>query len=229
MGSPDVAGFDRQRTTIKHIMIATKDSFEPHSSEQLPNSKRVYVPGHLHADVRVPMREIELSPTKGFNGQTESNAPVRVYDCSGPWGDPQFTGTVEEGLPALRRDWILKRGDVEEYTGREATPIDDGYLSEKHRGMDRAKRQDETSLRLEGLTMPRRKTLRAKPGKVVTQLAYARAGIITPEMEFIAIREQMKIADCRLQIGDLSKDNARSDLMKQHAGSAQNSTGNPFT
>jgi phosphomethylpyrimidine synthase len=202
-------------------MIATKDSFEPSSSEQLPNSKRVYVAGQIHPDVRVPMREIELTPTKSYTGAVEANEPVRVYDCSGPWGDPKFSGSVEAGLPALRRNWILKRGDVEEHAGREVKPIDDGYLSEQHRGLARAKRQDETSLRLEGLTAPRRKTLRAKKGKVVTQLAYARAGIITPEMEFIAIREQMQNAECRLQIADLSKDNARNDLSKQHAGSSQ--------
>ena len=209
---------------INYFMIATKDSFEPHSSEQLPNSKRVYIAGQLHADVHVPMREIELTPTKNFNGQTEPNAPVRVYDCSGPWGDPQFTGTVEEGLPALRRDWILKRGDVEEYAGREVKPIDDGYLSEKHRGLTQAKRQDETPYRLEGLTTPRRKTLRAKPGKVVTQLAYARAGIITPEMEYIAIRENMGHA----KIAELSSDILRNDLDKQHAGSSQLGK-NPYT
>ncbi len=199
------------------VMIATKESFEPHSSEQLPGSKRVYVAGQIHPDVRVPMREIELAPTKSYTGAVEQNEPVRVYDCSGPWGDPGFTGTVEEGLPALRRDWILKRSDVEEHAGREVKPIDDGYLSEKHRGMDRAKRQDATSLRLEGLTTPRRRTLRARVGKVVTQFAYARAGIITPEMEFIAIREQMRMA----KIADLANDIARNELSKQHAGSAQ--------
>jgi len=208
-------------------MIASKDSFEPHSSEQLPNSRRVYIPGQLHPDVRVPMREIELTPTKSFNGQTEINAPVRVYDCSGPWGDPQFAGTVEEGLPALRREWILQRGDVEEYAGRPVTPIDDGYLSEQHRGLDRAKRQDETLLRLEGLVTPRRRMLRAKPGQVVTQLAYARAGIITPEMEFIAIRENLKIAESRIRIAELSRDIVRNDANKQHAGSSQLSTLNP--
>ena len=69
-------------------MIATKDSFEPHSSDQLPNSKKVYVEGTLHKDVRVPMREIELAPTKSHTGRAEVNEPVRVYDCSGPWGDP---------------------------------------------------------------------------------------------------------------------------------------------
>ena len=81
-------------------MIATKDSFESHSSEQLPRSKRVYVAGQIHPDVRVPMREIELTPTKSYTGTVEANEPVRVYDCSGPWGDPDFKGTVEEGLPA---------------------------------------------------------------------------------------------------------------------------------
>ena len=206
-------------------MIATKDSFEPHSSEQLPKSRRVYVAGQLHADVRVPLREIELAPTKTFNGRIELNDPVRVYDCSGPWGDPQFTGSVEAGLPALRRNWILQRNDVDEYPGRPVMPVDDGYLSEQHRGLDRAKRQDETSLRLEGLTAPRRKALRAKPGQVVTQLAYARAGVITPEMEFIAIRENLG----RAKMAELSHDIVRNDLDKQHAGSAQDSAGNSFT
>jgi phosphomethylpyrimidine synthase len=194
-------------------MIATKDSFEParvaqaprlsdgapravesspHSSDQLPKSKRIYVAGQIHPDVRVPMREIELAPTKSFNGQIEVNEPVRVYDCSGPWGDPDFKGTVEEGLPALRRNWILRRGDVEEHDGRPVKPIDDGYLSEKHRGLSEAKHQDETSFHLGQTAPPKRKVLRAKPGKAATQLAYARAGIITPEMEFIAMRENMR-------------------------------------
>ncbi|MFN3410318.1 MAG: phosphomethylpyrimidine synthase ThiC [Limisphaerales bacterium] len=202
-------------------MIASKDSFETSSREPLPASRRIYVPGNIHPDVRVPMREIALAPTKGVNGRIEVNEPVRVYDTSGPWGDPAFTGTVEQGLPPLRRPWILSRGDVEEYEGRPVRPIDDGYLSEKHRGLDRAKRQDETGYRLEGLTAPRRRPLRAKPGKVVTQLAYARAGIITPEMEFIAIRENMGLGHLRSAIGDLSRDIVRNDLHKQHAGSAQ--------
>ncbi|MGA2241018.1 MAG: phosphomethylpyrimidine synthase ThiC [Verrucomicrobiota bacterium] len=209
-------------------MIATKDSFEPsilrsgsatedgHSSESRtagPKSKRVYVAGQIHPDIRVPMREIELTPTKSFNGQSEANEPVRVYDCAGPWGDPDFKGTVEQGLPALRRNWILKRGDVEECEGRPVKPIDDGYLTE-------AKHQDETSFHLDKTALPKRKILRAKPGKVVTQLAYARAGIITPEMEFIAIREQMGNDKCRMTNGDLSRDIIRNDLNKQHAGSS---------
>ena len=199
-------------------MIATKKSFEPHSSEQLPGSKRVYVKGQIHPNVRVPMREIELTPTKSYTGAIEQNEPVRVYDCSGPWGDPEFKGAVEAGLPALRRDWILKRSDVEEIEGRKVTAIDDGYLSDVHAAL----RKDNSKFKIQNSKFERR-PLRAKPGKAATQLAYARAGIITPEMEFIAIRENRRITDCGLRIADLSKDNARNDLSKQHAGSVQHS------
>jgi phosphomethylpyrimidine synthase len=201
-------------------MIASKDSFEPHSSEQLPASKKIYIEGTLHPDVRVPMREIEVSPTKSYTGAITANDPVRVYDCSGPWGDPAFSGTSEQGLPALRRDWILKRGDVEEIDGREVKPQDDGYLSGKHAEYA-SKAEKNRLVEFPGLTSQRRRPLRAKAGKVVTQLAYARAGIITPEMEFIAIREQMRNEECRMKIGDLSKDNNRNDLNKQHEGSSQ--------
>ncbi len=197
-------------------MIASKDSFEPHSSEQLPASKKVFVAGTIHADVRVPMREIEVSPTKSYTGAVTPNDPVRVYDCSGPWGDPAFTGTSEQGLPALRRDWILKRGDVEEIDGREVKPQDDGYLSGKHAEYA-SKAEKNRLVEFPGLTSQRRRPLRAKAGKVVTQLAYARAGIITPEMEFIAIRENMG----RAKIAEMSKDIVRNDLNKQHAGSSQ--------
>lgn len=201
-------------------MIADpKTSFEPHSSEQLPASSRVYVEGQIHADVRVPMREIALSPTKSFNGRTEVNEPVRVYDTSGPWGDPAYKGTVEEGLPALRKAWILSRNDVEEYQGRTVEPRDNGYLTANHAEYAAAKR--------EGLLSPlkapinaQRHPLRAKPGKVVTQLQYARAGIITPEMEFIAIRENMKVAQAS-SLRDLRDDIVRNDLSKQHVGSSQ--------
>ena len=197
-------------------MIATKESFEPHSSEQLPNSRKVYVPGTLHPDIRVPMREIEVSPTKSYTGTVEANAPVRVYDCSGPWGDPAFTGTSEEGLPPLRRDWILKRADVAEHDGREVKPQDNGYLSGKHAEYA-SKAEKNRLVEFPGLTSHRRRPLRAKAGQVVTQLAYARAGIITPEMEFIAIRENMG----RAKIAEMSQDIIRNDLDKQHAGSSQ--------
>ncbi|HLX72532.1 MAG TPA: phosphomethylpyrimidine synthase ThiC, partial [Verrucomicrobiae bacterium] len=197
-------------------MIASKNSFEPHSSDSLPNSAKVYVPGEIHPDVRVPFREIRLTPTKSFNGAVEANEPVRVYDCSGPWGDPNFTGQVEEGLPALREKWIRARGDVEEYDGREVKPQDNGYLSGKH--AEFASQAERNRLvEFPGLKSNRRRTLRAKAGKVVTQLAYARAGIITPEMEFIAIRENMG----RAKIADMAKDIVRNELEKQHAGSTQ--------
>jgi phosphomethylpyrimidine synthase len=199
-------------------MIASKDSFEPHSSDQLPNSKKVYVPGQIHAAVRVPMREITLAPTKTFNGQTEANEPVRVYDTSGPWGDPDFNGAVTQGLPALRRDWILQRNDVEEYEGRPVKPQDNGYS----RVIRRPVPVDSTALPVE-FTGAKLKPLRAKKGNTVTQLAYARAGIITPEMEFIAIRENLRVA----QIADLAKDIVRNNLDKQHEGSSQSTIRNP--
>jgi phosphomethylpyrimidine synthase len=141
---------------------------------------------------------------------------VRVYDCSGPWGDPAFAGTSEQGLPALRREWILKRGDVEEIDGREMKPQDNGYLSGKHAEYA-SKAEKNRLIEFPGLTSQRRRPLRAKAGKVVTQLAYARAGIVTPEMEFIAIRENLG----RAKIAEMSKDIVRNDLNKQHAGSSQ--------
>jgi phosphomethylpyrimidine synthase len=215
--------------TSAAAMIARPQDFDPHSREPLPASRRVHVAGTLHPGVRVPLREIRLAPTRRADGRLEANAPVRVYDTSGPWGDPAFTGTVEHGLPALRRDWILARGDVEECAGRPVQPLDDGYLSEQHRGLSRARRQDDPGYRLEGLTAPRRRPLRAKPGNVVTQLQYARAGLITPEMEFIALRENLRGAATPSSQGmstdapclaDLSRDLLRNDLHHQHAGSA---------
>ncbi len=152
-------------------MIASKSAFEPQSTEPLPNSSRAYKAGVLHPEIRVPFREITLSPSKLSNNRTEPNAALFVYDCSGPWGDAAFTGDVESGLPAVRHPWILARNDVEQTTssykpiaGRSSAPIPNSL---------------------------RRTPLRAKPGKVVTQMHYARQGIITPEMEFIAIRENL--------------------------------------
>src|SRR5438270_2969951 len=111
---------------------SSQTSSESATSAVLPNSKKIYVPGSLHPDLRVPFREISLAPTKTISGQIEVNEPVRVYDTSGPWGDQTVALDVEQGLPALRADWIRSRGDVEEIEGRAVTPIDDGYLSEKH-------------------------------------------------------------------------------------------------
>ena len=127
-----------------------------------------------------------------MNGEIEINEPVRVYDTSGPWGDPDFHGDVTQGLPPLRAKWIRERGDVEEINGREDQPSDDGYLSEKHAAIaaQRSTPNDSRSEHSRSRSAPRRRPLRA-PRHPVTQLAYARRGIITPEMEFIAIRENL--------------------------------------
>src|SRR6266481_9473900 len=100
---------------------------------RLPNSRRIYIAGQ-QPGVRVPFREIDQSPTRNFDNTLEQNPPVRVYDSSGPWGDPAMKCDVRDGLSALRSDWIVGRGDVEEYDGRDLQPIDDGYLtrSEEH-------------------------------------------------------------------------------------------------
>jgi phosphomethylpyrimidine synthase len=162
-------------------MIAPKNGTgEAHSSEVLPKSTKVYVTGKQHKDVRVPFREIELSPTVSHTGRVEANGSVRVYDTSGPWSDPAFHGDVERGLPALRTEWIRGRGDVEETTSS-YKPI-----------AGRSDREIPLGLR--------RKPLRAKKGKVVTQLHYARQGIITPEMEFIAIREGLESEFVRSEV-----------------------------
>jgi len=181
----------------------------------LPNSKKVYVSGKLHADVRVPFREISLAPTKSMNGEIEVNEPVRVYDTSGPWGDPSVTLDPLQGLPPLRRDWILKRGDVDEIEGRVVRPIDDGYLSDKHSAIA-AKRPT-----FNGAGAPsRRKPVRASAGHPITQLYYARQGIITPEMEFIAIRENMGRESQKSEIRNSKFEFARNDLRFAHNGNS---------
>jgi phosphomethylpyrimidine synthase len=189
--------------------------------ESLPKSTKVYVSGAMHKDVQVPFREIALAPTKSINGQVEVNEPVRVYDTSGPWGDPDFHGDATQGLPRLRTKWIRERGDVEEYEGRKVQPIDDGFLSEKH-AMSR-----NGDARFEANAPPRRAPLRASAGHSVTQLWYARQGIITPEMEFIAIRENGRYIENReSRIGgsgssDDSRStnyNSRNDLRFAHHG-----------
>ncbi len=201
-------------------MIATLDQIQPHSSDQLPASSRVYLEGVLHPDVRVPMREIALSPTKSFNGRIEPNDAVRVYDCSGPWSDPAYTGTVEQGLPRLREKWIADRADAAPYDGRTIQPMDNGYLSATH--AEYASKSERNRLvEFPGL---KRQPLRASLGTPVTQLHYARQGIITPEMEFIAIRENLK----RANIADHKDDIVRNDLDKQHAGSAQTVASAPY-
>ncbi len=139
------------------------------STGSLPASDKIYKAGEQYPDIRVPMREIHLHPTSG-------EPPVTVYDCSGPYTDPAVQTDIEQGLPRLREPWIEARGDVERYDGRPVTAADNGFVSDD-------KKAPEFPLH--------NKPLRAKDGKAVTQLAYARAGIVTPEMEFIAIRENI--------------------------------------
>jgi phosphomethylpyrimidine synthase len=225
------------------------------ASRPLPNSRKVYVSGELYPEIKVPFREISLATTKTMNGEIEGSAgassvflpnqPVRVYDTSGPWGNPDFQGVVEQGLPPLRAKWIRDRADVEEYEGRQVQPIDDGYLSVAH-AEHSAKRNgskkdelrikkfsgqnDKLATRNSQPSTTARKPLRAKRGKCVTQLYYARRGVITPEMEFIAIREQMRNAECGVRNQNtraVSKDSefrvpnsefARNDLTFAHRG-----------
>ena len=150
-----------------------QEGIEALSTTPHPSSKKVYVQGS-RPDIQVPMREISLSPTSGGFGD-EENPPLRVYDTSGPYTDTSVQTDVRRGLPALRRDWVLERGDVEELEGRAVTPADDGLGRSRRNGQQ-----------FQG---PERRPLRAKPGLAVTQMHYARNGTITPEMEFISIRE----------------------------------------
>jgi phosphomethylpyrimidine synthase len=180
---------------------------------EFPASTRVYITGS-RPDIRVPMREITLSPTTLPNGTEVPNESVRVYDTSGAWGDSAFHGDSTQGLPAIRRDWILERGDVEEVVGREIKPIDDGYLSEQHRAQAEAEGRRNA---IKFFDRSQNKVLRAKPGKIVTQLHYARAGIITPEMEFIAIRENMKLQRSR-ELLEMTEEGPRNSLWRQHPG-----------
>lgn len=157
-------------TTVSEKNITIMSNFD--------GSKKVYVEGS-RPDILVPMREIALSPTTGSFGE-EENAPVRVYDTSGPYTDPAYKVDITKGLPALRSAWIRERGDVEEYEGRTIKPEDNGF-----RNADDPRIQENVFPDLS------RKPLRAKKGGNVTQLHYARKGIITPEMEFVAIRENI--------------------------------------
>ena len=193
---------------------------------------RVYVAGS-RPGLRVPMREISLQPTRGLDGHLAENEPVRVYDTSGPWGDPSFHQDPTRGLPALRESWIRERGDVEEYEGRKVTARDDGYLSDTHRDAAWLRANPKSDLSAKGPAtaevrsprsevstpqFPTRRPLRAAAGPV-TQLAYARRGIITPEMEFVAIRENMKLQSARAKL-ETSADAPRDSLGHQHPGNS---------
>ena len=158
------------------------------SGQSYPNSQKIYVEGKLH-DIKVGMREITVGDT--FVGGTEENPifepnePVRVYDTSGAYTDDNVSVNVHEGLPKLRAQWISEREDTEMLTGATS-----GYSQQRlaDEGLDH--------IRFDNLP----KVRRAKPGKNVTQMYYARQGIITPEMEYIAIRENMKRAEMKDEI-----------------------------
>jgi phosphomethylpyrimidine synthase len=191
-------------------MSTLKETTEKLSGEvKLPNSRKIYIEGS-QSGVRVPLREISQHATRNFDGSVEENAPARVYDTSGPWDDPSVRCDVREGLPALRRDWILARNDVEEYEGRTVKPEDNGYLT---RGAEEFARVKDRG-RLEEFPGLKRAPLRAKAHARVTQMHYARRGIITPEMEFVALRENMgrEAAFEALNADD------RASLFHQHAG-----------
>src|SRR5262245_39915939 len=197
-----------------------------------PNSTKVYISGKLHSDIQVPFREITLAPTKIVAATPhEVNEPVRVYDTSGPWGDPDFHGDATQGLPPLRARWIRERGDVETIAGRTVTLADDGYLSAAHaqyaqRGNGTSKSQapgskETTDFNLQNSKSVARKILRAK-SHPVTQLWYARQGIITPEMEFIAIRESLGSARASRAPFGASPNGfvATNDLRHEHQGNS---------
>ncbi|MBD2848187.1 phosphomethylpyrimidine synthase ThiC [Paenibacillus sp. IB182496] len=155
----------------------------------LPGSRKVYVEG-TRPDVRVPMREIALSAPRGADAQPEP--PLRVYDTSGPYTDSACETDVRRGLPALRSGWIAERGDVEAYDGRVVRPEDNGFVS-----AERASEKGEAQF--PGLA---RRPLRASKGRNVTQLHYARRGLVTPEMEYIAIREGMEPEFVRREVAE---------------------------
>lgn len=168
--------------TDSQTVLSRSAQVDEASVQPFPNSRKVYVEGS-RADIRVPMREISLADTPTDMGG-EKNDPLYVYDTSGPYTDPDASIDVRKGLEPLRAGWIEERGDTVQL---------DGLSSE----YGRAREQD---LRLDHLRFElTRKPLKAKPGSNVTQLHYARQGIITPEMEFIAIRENMKLAKARAQ------------------------------
>jgi phosphomethylpyrimidine synthase len=151
----------------------------------ISGSKKVYVKGKIH-DIQVGMREIEVSPTKLFSGKMVENPPVTVYDTSGPYTDVNYKVDVKKGLPRIREQWILDRGDVEYLEG-----------TSSDYGQERLNDNTLDHLRFEHISKP----MRAKAGANVSQMHYAKKGIITPEMEYIAIRENQRIEDLKAQWG----------------------------
>ena len=167
------------------------------SIEPISGSKKVYVKGKIH-NINVAMREIILSPTKLHNGKIENNAPVTVYDASGPYTDSSIQIDIKKGLPRLRENWILNRNDVEELK----------EVSSQY-GNERLNDKSLDHLRFEHT----KKLLRAKDNCNVSQLHYAKKGIITPEMEYIAIRENQRFDELKSQLNG-----SYETLSQQHKG-----------
>ncbi len=181
--------------------------------EFLPNSKKIYVEGKITADIKVPFREINLNDTRLHDGGIEKNKSIQIYDTSGLWGDENSNPNVNDGLPAIRLEWIKSSGDVEECVGREVKPEDNGYLTKGYESYASKREKDNAS---ESFPGKKRKVLKAKSGQAVSQMYYARQGIITTEMEYIAIRENLG----REQTMDLylKNDLNRNELNWQHKG-----------
>ncbi len=148
-------------------MVQTEYTSQFLGKSSFPASDKVYKEGS-QPSIRVPFRQVTLTPTTGRFGQ-EENAPMSIYDTSGPYSDAGVSLDLRQGLPALRREWIMARGDVEEYDGF-GVPLRGKNVAQPFPGLTR-------------------KPLRGKDGKAPTQMRYAREGIVTPEMEFIGIRE----------------------------------------
>jgi phosphomethylpyrimidine synthase len=146
-----------------------------------PASRKIYIGGTIHPDVRVPLREISLTAGAEQKAPAPAMKSLAVYDTSGPYTDPDIETDVRRGVSAPRIEWIHARGDVESYMGRTVKPEDNGYQTlDQGGGVERFPEQS------------RRVPLRAKSGCNVTQMSYARRGIVTPEMEYIALRENQR-------------------------------------
>lgn len=169
------------------------------STGPISGSRKIYVNGKIH-NIKVAMREITLSPTKLMNGKLQPNPPVTVYDAGGPYTDENAVIDVRKGLPKLRQSWIMDRGDVEQLP-----EISSAY------GKERLDDASLNHLRFEHISKP----LRAKQGQNVSQLHYAKKGIITPEMEYVAIRENQRIEELESQLNGQYE-----TLCQQHPGNS---------
>jgi len=181
-------------SAIPSDFIRTTARLSEEATRPFPNSRKIHVSGS-RPDVRVPMREVTQTPTHGTAGD-EDNPPIPLYDTSGPYTDPEAHIDLLAGLPDIRSGWIAERGDTEALDGPSSA-------------YGRARQNDPAlaHLRFEHLRTPRR----AKAGRNITQMHYARQGIITPEMEFVAIREN-------LRLDELRADPRYEKLLRQHRG-----------